>query len=131
MRGNMITIVHGICPEISKMFPIIQERKQQISNYFILPTGQDYSDIIDRTSFKEPGLSKATYNPAADFDTPAKHTGKILAEVEKALMRDNPNVVLVQGDTNTVLARTHTAAKLHICNMSMGLKCESGILVDT
>ena len=114
MRGNLIIIILGTCPEIIKMSPIIQECKQQIINYFILHTGQHYSDKIDRTSFKELGLSEATYNLDAGFDTHAEQTRKILADVEKALMRDNPDVVFVQDDTNTVPAGVLAAAKLHI-----------------
>ena len=39
-------------------------------------------------------------------------TGKMLAQIEEALIKEEPNVVIVQGDTNTVLAGAPSSAKL-------------------
>jgi len=110
----MIAVILGTRPEIIKMSPIIRECERQNINYFILHTGQHYSYEMDRTFFEELGLPEPTYNLDVGSGTHAEQTGKILAGVEKALMREKPDVVLVQGDTNTVLAGALAAAKLHI-----------------
>lgn len=44
----------------------------------------------------------------------AEQTGRIMAGVEKILIEEEPDVVLVQGDTNTVMAGALAASKLHI-----------------
>jgi len=109
-----IAIVLGTRPEIIKMAPIIRACERQNVEYFILHTGQHYSYNMDRIFFEQLGLPEATYNLDVGSGTHGEQTGKILTGVEQVLLQERPDVVLVEGDTNTVLAGALAAAKLHI-----------------
>jgi len=110
----IISIIVGTRPEIIKMSSIIRECEKQNLNYFILHTGQHYSYEMDRVFFEQLGLPPSKYNLDVGSGSHAEQTGKILIGVEKILQKQNPNIVLVEGDTNTVLATTLAAVKLHI-----------------
>ena len=81
-------------------------------DHFILHTGQHYSYNMDKVFFEQLGLPEAKYN--LDAGMHGEQTGKMLAGIEKVLIEEKPDVVLVQGDTNTVLAGALAASKLHI-----------------
>jgi len=82
--------------------------------YFILHTGQHYSYTMDKVFFEQLGLPEAKYNLDAGSGMHGEQTGKMLAGIETVLLEEKPDVVLVQGDTNTVLAGALAASKLHI-----------------
>ena len=118
-----IAIVLGTRPEIIKMSPIIKELENQSLDYFILHTGQHYSYNLDKIFFNELELPEARYNLEAGSGSHAEETGKMLIGIEKVLIKEKPDVVLVEGDTNTVLAGALAASKLHI----MGGHVEAGL----
>jgi UDP-N-acetylglucosamine 2-epimerase (non-hydrolysing) len=107
-------IILGTRPEIIKMSPVIREFERRIMEYFILHTGQHYSYNMDRVFFEQLKLPEAKYNLEAGSGPHGEQTGKMLAGIEKVLMEEKPGVVLVEGDTNTVLAGALAAAKLRI-----------------
>lgn len=109
-----IAIILGTRPEIIKMAPIIRECERRCLDYFILHTGQHYSYQMDSIFFEQLELPAARYNLDIGSASHAEQTGRIMAGVEKVLMDERPDVVLVQGDTNTVLAGALAASKLHI-----------------
>ena len=109
-----IAIVVGTRPELIKMSPIVRELEKQSLDYFILHSGQHYSYNMDEIFFKELGIPKPKYNLRVGSGSHAEETGKILIGIEKVLKRENPNIVLVEGDTNTVLAGALAATKLKI-----------------
>ena len=109
-----ISIVLGTRPEIIKMSPVIRECEKQNIDYFILHTGQHYSYNLDRIFFEELELPAAKYNLDVGSGTHAEETGEMLMGIEKILNEEKPDVVLVEGDTNTVLAGALAASKLHI-----------------
>ena len=109
-----IAIIVGTRPEIIKMSPIIRECKRRKKDYFILHTGQHYSYNMDQIFFKQLKLSKPKYNLDVGSGTQAEQTGKALIGIEQVLLNEQPDVVLVEGDTNTVLAGALAATKLHI-----------------
>jgi len=109
-----IAIVLGTRPEIIKMAPVIRVLEKRQENYFILHTGQHYSYNLDRVFFEQLKLPQAKYNLEAGSGSHAEQTAKILIGVEQVLQQESPDVVLVEGDTNSVLATALAAVKLHI-----------------
>lgn len=107
-------IIVGTRPEIIKMSPVILQCDHLGVEYFILHSGQHYSYNMDKVFFEQLELPKPRYNLDVGSGSPAEQTGKILLGVEKVLVKETPDVVLVQGDTNTVLAGALAAAKLHL-----------------
>ncbi len=110
-----ITIILGTRPEIIKMAPIIRElENRQEKDYFILHTGQHYSYNLDRVFFEQLKLPPPKYNLEAGSGSPGEQTAKILIGIERVLQQESPDVILVEGDTNSVLASALAAVKLHI-----------------
>src|SRR3972149_7165199 len=99
-----ISIVLGTRPEIIKMSPVIRECERSGLDYFILHTGQHYSYNMDKVFFEQLELPKAKHNLDVGSGTHGEQTGKILIGVEKILSKEKPDIALVEGDTNTVLA---------------------------
>ncbi|MBM4451912.1 MAG: UDP-N-acetylglucosamine 2-epimerase (non-hydrolyzing) [Chloroflexi bacterium] len=109
-----IAIILGTRPEIIKMTPVIRALEGKGADYYILHTGQHYSYNLDRIFFEQLKLPDARYNIDAGSGSHAEQTAKILVGVEEVLLKDRPDVVLVEGDTNSVLAGALAATKLHV-----------------
>jgi len=109
-----IGIILGTRPEIIKMSPLIRECEKRNLKYFILHTGQHYSYEMYLAFFDDLELPKPKYNLDVGSGSHAEQTGKIMVGIEEIINKENPDIVLVQGDTNTVLAGALTASKMHI-----------------
>jgi UDP-N-acetylglucosamine 2-epimerase (non-hydrolysing) len=109
-----IKIIIGTRPEIIKMSPVIRECEKKELDYSILHTGQHYSYNLDRQFFEELNLLQENANLKVGSGSHAEETGRMLIGIEKILKEEQPDVVLVEGDTNTVVAGALAAVKLHI-----------------
>ncbi len=109
-----IAIVLGTRPEIIKMSPIIRKLEAQCLDYFVIHTGQHYSYNMDKIFFEQLMLPEPEYALNIGSGTHAEETSKALVGIEKALQDEKPGLVLVEGDTNTVLAGALAASKLTI-----------------
>lgn len=109
-----IGIILGTRPEIIKMSPIIRLCEKKGLDYFILHSGQHYSYHLDKVFFDELKLPDPLFNLEAGSGSQGEQTGKMLAGIEKVLLNQKPDVILVQGDTNTVLAGALAAIKIGI-----------------
>ncbi|MBI3858942.1 MAG: UDP-N-acetylglucosamine 2-epimerase (non-hydrolyzing) [Thaumarchaeota archaeon] len=107
-------VVLGTRPEIIKLSPVIRGLKEAGSDFFVLHTGQHYSRNMDRVFFENLKLDPPALNLRAGSGSHAEETGKMLVGIEKALLQEKATGVLVEGDTNTVLAGALAAAKLHL-----------------
>jgi UDP-N-acetylglucosamine 2-epimerase (non-hydrolysing) len=109
-----VLVVIGTRPEIIKMSPVIRELEARQVEYFILHTGQHYSYNLDKSLFEQLKLPMALYNLEVGSNSHAKQTAKILVGIERVLQKERPDLLLVEGDTNSVLASSLAAAKLDV-----------------
>jgi UDP-N-acetylglucosamine 2-epimerase (non-hydrolysing) len=119
-----VAIVLGTRPEIIKMSPIIRVLEKKSIEFFILHTGQHYSYNMDQVFFEQLKLPQPRYNLKVGSGTHAEETGKMMIGIEKVLVDEKPSIVLVEGDTNSVLAGSLAAVKvgLDVGHVEAGLR---------
>ena len=117
-------ILLGTRPEIIKLSSLIRECRARRLDYFIIHTNQHYSDAMDTIFFKDLDLPQSTYNLNIGSGSHGEQTGKMLVEIEKILFVEKPDILYVQGDTNTVMAGAITAVKIgiKIAHVEAGLR---------
>ncbi len=111
---SKIAIVFGARPTFIKMSPLIKLLKRKRANFFIVHTGQHYLKELDKVFFEELNLPKPDYNLKVGSGTHGYQTGLALIKIEKIFLKEKPDLVLVYGDTNSMLAGALASAKLHI-----------------
>jgi len=109
-----ISIILGTRPEIIKMSPMVKLLQRKSLDFFILHSGQHYSHNMDRVFFEQLRLPQPKYNLRVGSGTHAEETGKMMIGIEKVLLKEKPDIVLVEGDTNTVLAGALAAVKVGV-----------------
>lgn len=109
-----IAVILGTRPEITKMAPVIKELSERKSDFFVLHTGQHYSPKMDRVLFEQLELPEPEYNLGIGSGTHGELTGRMLIGIEEVLLKEKPGAVLVEGDTNSILAGALAAVKLGI-----------------
>lgn len=109
-----IAIILGTRPEIIKFSPIIRELRRKQIDFFIIHTNQHYSENLDKIFFDSLKMPQAKYNLNIGSHSQGKQTGLMLEKIEEVLAEDRPDIVLVQGDTNSSFAGALAAKKLFI-----------------
>ncbi|MBR0059295.1 MAG: UDP-N-acetylglucosamine 2-epimerase (non-hydrolyzing) [Methanobrevibacter sp.] len=109
-----IAVVLGTRPEIIKMAPIIDEIVNRDIELCLIHTGQHYDKEMSDNFFRDLEIPAPDYNINVGSGSHGKQTGLMMRGIEEVLMDEKPDIVLVQGDTNAVLAGAIVASKLHI-----------------
>jgi len=109
-----IAIILGTRPEIIKMSPIIRACEKSGLDYFILHTGQHYDYDLDKKIFEDLEIETPKYNLNVGKNEYRKQIGIMVKQIGKILIKEKADFVLVQGDTNSVLAGSLAAQKAKV-----------------
>lgn len=108
-----IIAIIGARPQFIKHFPLELASKGKI-NLLTIHTGQHYNAEMSQIFFDELGMSKPDYMLEVGSGTHGMQTGKMMIDIESVLLKEQPDGVIVYGDTNSTLAGSLVASKLHI-----------------
>jgi UDP-N-acetylglucosamine 2-epimerase (non-hydrolysing) len=110
-----LAIVFGTRPEIIKLSQIISlaEINPSISP-ILIHTGQHYSSNMSDFFLDQLQLPKPDFNLEIGSGTQAYQVGMGLIKLEEIFLREKPDMVIAQGDTNAVFSAALAATNLHI-----------------
>lgn len=109
-----LLFVLGTRPEIIKIAPILHACDRRDLSTTVVHTGQHYSDSLDDVFFEQLGLDPPAVNLGVGSGTHAEQTAAMLEGVERRIRADEPDIVVVQGDTNSTLAGALAGSKLDV-----------------
>jgi len=111
---SKVAIVVGTRPEVIKMAPVIREFQKRKLDFVFIHTGQHYDYEMSKTFIEELKLPEPEYSFILKNRSPASQIGEMMTKLEKVLIETNPQFLLIQGDTNTMLAAALTGVKVGI-----------------
>ncbi|MDF1610269.1 UDP-N-acetylglucosamine 2-epimerase (non-hydrolyzing) [Hoeflea sp. YIM 152468] len=114
MTFSIVTVV-GARPQFIKAAALSAAfTKSDRSTERLLHTGQHFDDKMSSIFFDQLGIEPPRWNLAMGGGNHGAMTGRMLEGIEKILLENTPDMVLVFGDTNSTLAGALAAAKLRI-----------------
>jgi len=108
-----IIAIIGARPQFIKHYPI---EKASVGNLNLqtVHTGQHYDVEMSDIFFNELGMKKPDFLLNTGSGNHGAQTAKMMIDIEKIILDEKPDGVLVYGDTNSTLAGALVASKLHI-----------------
>lgn len=122
---KIVTVV-GARPQFIKA--AVVSHVLRMHHYEVLVhTGQHFDYNMSEQFFKELDIPDPDYNLGISGGTHAQMTGRMMIAIEKVLLKEHPDWLLVYGDTNSTLAAALAAAKLHtpVCHVEAGARTHS------
>lgn len=120
-----IATILGARPQFVKAAMLSMEwAKHPAIQECIIHTGQHFDENMSRVFFEEMQIPKPKYNLGINGLSHAAMTGQMMIEIEKVLLLEKPDWVVVFGDTNSTLAGALVAKKmgLKIAHIEAGLR---------
>jgi UDP-GlcNAc3NAcA epimerase len=110
---KVVTVV-GARPQFIKAAPVSDALVQRGVHEVMVHTGQHYDRWMSEALFEELGLRPPAHHLGIGSGPHGAQTGRMLSAIEEVLAAEVPQCVVVYGDTNSTLAGTLAAAKMHI-----------------
>lgn len=117
-----IASIVGVRPQFIKASVVSKELRKKHEE-ILIHTGQHYDYEMNNVFFSELNIPEPDYFLGIGSGSHGYQTGEMLKKIEDVLLKEEPDLVLTYGDTNSTLAGALAAAKLHITNAHV----ESGL----
>ena len=123
---KLLTVL-GARPQFIKAAVVSNALRARNIVEFLIHTGQHFDKNMSKVFFDEMGISEPQANLGISGGTHGKMTGEMLVEVEKLVIEQKPDWVLVYGDTNSTLAGSLAASKLNVpcAHVEAGLRSDN------
>ena len=108
---NAVVVVTGTRPEIIKMAPVLRALKKRNLPHIFVHCGQHYDYNMAQKFIEDLGLPQPDHVFKLKGASANVQMAQIITNMDRLLKNVVPSVVLVEGDTNTVLAAALTANK--------------------
>ena len=118
-----VTII-GARPQFIKAAPVSAAMIESGLDEILIHTGQHYDYEMSQVFFDELKIPPPRYNLDISGGSHAQMTGQMLESIEAVIIKESPDFVLVYGDTNSTLAGSLAASKIHVpvVHMEAGLR---------
>lgn len=119
---KVMTLV-GTRPELIKMSRVIAELDEQV-NHVLVHSGQNYDYELNQVFFDDLEIRKPDYFLGAAGNTAAKTIAEVISKADEVLEQEQPDAILLYGDTNTCLAIISAKRrKIPVFHMEAGNRC--------
>jgi UDP-N-acetylglucosamine 2-epimerase len=120
---KILTVV-GARPQFIKAAPVTRALRDTGHTEFLVHTGQHYDYKMSRIFFDEMGIPEPDLNLEVGSGSPGWQTGQMLLGLEMAMQQQQPERVVVYGDTNSTIAAALAACKLQlpVAHIEAGLR---------
>src|SRR5256885_10696999 len=105
-----VVSVVGNRPQFIKAAPLAHALAR-MGDHVLVHTGQHYDEELSQVFFEELGLHPPDHRIETGSGTHAQQTGSMMVGLEPVLAAEQPDLVLVYGDTNSTLAGALVASK--------------------
>jgi UDP-GlcNAc3NAcA epimerase len=109
-----IVNVVGARPQLVKVAVVSRALREAGLLEVLVHTGQHYDPGLSEVFFRELDIPSPDYHLGIGGGTHGENTGRMIEAIERVLLEERPDWVLVYGDTDSTLAGAIAAAKLHI-----------------